>query len=68
MNYNLITGDQVAGQDESQDNIFKAIDFCSIPRARAGMMEITPIPSVTYFRKTFFTHAAQLRANRNDHS
>lgn len=35
-------------------NIFsKLIDFCSIPRARAEMMEISPIQSVTCFRKTF---------------
>ena len=58
VNYNLVTDSQdegqVTGQDESQDDLFSIlVDYCSIPRSRAEMMEQTPIKSVTYFRKVF---------------
>ena len=58
VNFNLITDSQdegqVTGQVESQDDLFSIlIDFCSVPRSRAEMMEQTPIKSVTYFRKAF---------------
>lgn len=58
VNYNLITDSQdesqVTGQVESQDDLFSIlVDYCSVPRSRAEMMEQTPIKSVTYFRKAF---------------
>ena len=58
VNYNLVTEgqdeSQVRGQVEGQVDTFDVlIDFCSVPRTRAEMMELTPIQSVTYFRKTF---------------
>ena len=57
-NFNLVTESQdesqVRGQVEGQVNTFDVlIDFCSVPRTRAEMMALTPIQSVTYFRKTF---------------
>ena len=58
VNYNMVTESQdesqVEGQVKGQVDTFDVlIDFCSIPRTRAEMMELTPIQSVTYFRKTF---------------
>ncbi len=58
VNYNMVTESQdksqVGGQVEGQVDTFDVlIDFCSVPRTRAEMMELTPIQSVTYFRKTF---------------
>ncbi len=56
-NFNLVT----EGQDESQDRgqvegqvttFDVLIDFCSVPRTRSEMMALTPIQSVTNFRKT----------------
>ena len=57
VNYNMVTKSQdksqVGGQVEGQVDTFDVlIDFCSVPRTRAEMMELTPIQSVTYFRKT----------------
>ena len=45
---------QVGGQVDGLKDTFDALtEFCSVPRSRAEMMALTPIKSVTYFRKTY---------------